>query len=162
LQYHNYEIKLLPVDMKNTILILLFTISSISIFGQCNMKEIEKTAEARANKMISIKTLKLDLYTSQNNEEFSYVLGKDVEYMFALNSENGDNQKVLISLYNNNKKLIATNFNEKTNTYTNTLIYKCPSTKMYYITMQAKDNSKCMACVIAFRGEAKGKKLNPW
>ncbi len=140
----------------------LFSIAYSTSFAQCELSEIQKKAEAKLGKMISLKTFKLDNSDSQHQEiEYSYVLGKDVEYLFAINSENTDSPKIIITLYNSNKKPIASNYNEKTDHFSNTLIYKSSATKLYYITFKFKDETKCAACVLGFKS-GNNKKLSAW
>ena len=115
-----------------------------------------KDAESRIGKFIEIKSYKFDheLLKLSKEIEQSYVFGKDKEYVFSLNSDKGNAPKIIITLYNSNKKPIASNYNEKTGTYASTFYYKCPATKLYYITFSIKDESTCAACVIGFKSNS--------
>ncbi len=145
-----------------TILVSTFLLAYNTLWAQCELTEIQKKAEAKLGKMISIKTFKLDNSDAQHQEiEYSYVLGKDVEYLFSINSDKTDSPKIIITLYNSNKKPIATNYNEKSDHYSNTLIYKSSATKLYYITFKIKDETKCAACVLGFKA-GNSKKLSAW
>lgn len=145
--------------MQKTLTIVLFIFSFQQSFAQCNLPQIEKEAGYKIGKYIEIKSYSFDVHKLGSNKEieYSYVLGKDKEYYFSLNNEKGTNPKIIITLYNSNKKAIASNYNEKTNTFNPNFSYKCPSTKMYYITFTIKDESTCAACVIGFKTSSDGK-----
>jgi hypothetical protein len=139
--------------MRKILTLLLFTAFSNFSIAQCDLPKIIKEASTKIGKYIEIKTYHLDEPSLNHTKEieYSYVLGKDKEYVFSLNSDKGANPKIIITLYNSNKKAIASNYNEKTGTYSSTFYYKCPSTKLYYITFTIKDESTCAACVVGFR-----------
>jgi hypothetical protein len=139
--------------MRNLLALLFIGLSTQISFSQCNFASIENSAESKIGKYIEIKTYQFDVNKlgSAKEIEYSYVLGKDKEYVFSINNENSPNPKIIITLYNSNKKAIASNYNEKTGTYNSTFYYKCPTTKLYYITFTVKDESTCAACVIGFK-----------
>lgn len=142
--------------MKNFLSLILLTIIANTSFAQCDLNLITKDAESRIGKFIEIKSYKFDqeLLKLSKEIEQSYVFGKDKEYVFSLNSDKGNAPKIIITLYNSNKKPIASNYNEKTGTYASTFYYKCPATKLYYITFSVKDESTCAACVIGFKSNS--------
>jgi hypothetical protein len=151
--------------MRQFIAVLLLSLSATLSYAQCNFAPIESSAESKIGKYIEIKSYQFDVHKlgSTKEIEYSYVLGKDKEYVFSINNENTANPKIIITLYNNNKKAIASNYNEKTGTYNSTFFYKCPSTKLYYITFTVKDESTCAACVIGFKASSSEKiKAQNW
>ncbi|MEY3450879.1 MAG: hypothetical protein RL711_704 [Bacteroidota bacterium] len=151
--------------MRKFLTLLFFSLSTIISYAQCNFGAIESSAVNKIGKYIEIKSYNFDVHQlgSTKEIEYSYVLGKDKEYVFSINNENTANPKIIITLYNNNKKAIASNYNEKTGTYNSTFFYKCPATKLYYITFTVKDESTCATCVIGFKASSSEKiKAQNW
>jgi hypothetical protein len=85
------------------------------------------------------------------NSEFTYVFSKGSTYMMLACTENESNGNMVISLYDRDHNLIASNYDEKTKKIYTDLLYPCPSTGVYYIkaTFQGTKNG-CGLCILGF------------
>jgi hypothetical protein len=69
----------------------------------------------------------------KSDSENTYVFSKGSTYKLIACDEDGARGRMIISLYDRNRSLIACTFNDKTGKYYTELLYPCSSTGVYYI-----------------------------
>ncbi len=83
--------------------------------------------------------------------EYSYVFSKGSSYRIVVCDENIANNKMVISLYDRNHKLIASNFDKASKKIFPALTYPCSATGVYYIEYSFQgDKSKCGINILGF------------
>jgi len=98
-----------------------------------------------------LKTFKVDGRNGTAEKvEYSYVFSKDTHYSLNIATEGEEIDGIVVSMYDSNRKKVATNFIEG-NLYSG-LEYPCKSTGIYYITFTF-ENSKnyCGGSALGFK-----------
>lgn len=82
--------------------------------------------------------------------EYPCILSKGTSYHFSVNSKDGGSNGIILSLYNNRKERLASNY--LNNKFFSGIQYYCKATGIYYVTFTFKDSrTHCGAAVMAFR-----------
>ena len=66
-------------------------------------------------------------------KEFSYFFSKGSTYVITLCDNNPVSNKVLVDLFDKNKRLIARNYDQTTKKYFNKIYFPCSATGVYYL-----------------------------
>lgn len=83
--------------------------------------------------------------------EYSYVFSKGSTYRIVVCDENIAGNKMIISLYDRNHKLIASNFDKASKKVFPALTYPCSATGVYYIEYSFQgDKAKCGINILGF------------
>lgn len=95
-----------------------------------------------------------DLSKGQKNSngkiEFTYILNKGTLYMMNVSNEKGEERNIIMELYNQDGKLVATNYDSRTGKYW-PIGYACNESGIHYIRFRFKDTDK--ECGIAILGQ---------
>lgn len=132
--------------MKNS-LKYFFTLSFIALsFTMSNAQcQADECVSKISDGYIFLKSYKME--KAGNEVEYSYVFSKDTDYMLVTCNANN----VIVTLFDSNKKMIATNYDPKTEKYYTALAYNCKATGIYYLKYSFKENSECCVSVLAFK-----------
>lgn len=114
--------------------------------AQCDAKECVAKLSAGYT---FLKTYKIE--TSKSENEFSYVFSKNTNYMLMICNSGTNDQNVIATVYDSNKKEIATNFDKKNNKYYPAFVYNCKVTGIYYIKFTLKETIQCCTGILAFK-----------
>ena len=82
--------------------------------------------------------------------EYSYVFSKETNYMLVM-CNGGGTQNIIVTLYDANRKLIATNYDKVNNKIFPAIVYKCQATGIYYMRFSFLDKPECCVSVLAFK-----------
>jgi hypothetical protein len=85
------------------------------------------------------------------NTEYSYVFSKDTNYMLVLCNKDGSSPSVLVTLFDSNRKEIASNLDKKTGKHYPAIVFNCKATGIYYLKFTFSDQSECCVSVLAFK-----------
>src|SRR6478735_9711056 len=80
--------------------------------------------------------------TTGDKVEYSYVFSKETNYMLMM-CNGGTNQNTIVTLYDSNRKLIATNYDKVNNKIFPAIVYQCKATGIYYMTFSFLDKPEC-------------------
>ncbi len=133
---------------KCTLLLLMF----ITLIGNsdCNFEQYSKLASEKLSGYVYLKTYNIDA-SKGNQVEYSYVFSSNTNYILTL-AQDSDKGEILITVFDNNRKELCSNYDKKNNKYFSGLGYSCSATGIYYVTYTFKnDKSKCAASVLGFK-----------
>jgi hypothetical protein len=110
-----------------------------------------KTAEcvAKLNGFTFLKTYKLD--NPAKEVEHSYVFSKDNSYMVIICNKDGSPRNTSVTLYDSNRNLIASSYDEANKRHYYALAYNCKATGIYYMKFKFEDPTIDCSSVLAFR-----------
>ncbi len=122
------------------------------VFAQCNAELYNsKSMKNIAEGFMYQKSYEVDgRGGTRRRIEYPCILSKGTSYHFSVNSKDGGSDGIILSLYNNRKERLASNY--MNNKFFSGIQYYCKSTGIYYITFTFKDSrTHCGAAVMAFR-----------
>jgi hypothetical protein len=96
----------------------------------------------------------LKVYTMQTAKdivEYSYVFSKSTNYMLVVCNADGTSKDVEVTLYDSQRKLLASNYDKVNNKYYGTIVYNCQTTGIFYIKYTYKTKPTCCVSVLAFK-----------
>lgn len=125
--------------------------TSFSSVPQCGSDAfLDKCAPALGNHTF-IKTFKVDIEEKGKKPEVSYVFSKGSKYRVVICDENSEGKKLIVKLYDRNKKLIASNYLKSTNKVYPSLNYTCSATGVYYVESGFKGGKNgCGVLILGF------------
>ena len=138
-----------------SILLLLSLLNPGKALGQC---ENDASLNKCAPKLGSYNYLKSFASGTKprkkSSNEISYVFSKGSTYIMIACTDESRGKSLVLNLYDMNHNLIASNYNEKTETCYSEIVYPCSATGVYYIRI-AYENSKpgCGLCILGFNRE---------
>lgn len=141
---------------------LIFTFSIFTVlilsgslaFGQCEAeKYTDKLIEKLPDGYAFLKSYKIDGENGNKNKmEFPYIFSKDSNYMITMANKEAEIKGVVLTLYDSNRKPVATNMDPSSKKYYSGVSYKCASTGVYYLTFSFESTKDyCAAAVLGFK-----------
>lgn len=140
--------------MKKIFLFSLIIISSTSYFAQCSSNTFYDDCSTQLDKALFIKAFSIstsDMKKGEKSVEYNYVFSKGTTY--TITSCDIESNKMIIELYDRNKKLIASNYDKTKRKYYPKIAYPCSATGVYYLKYKFKSDSD--ACGISMLGFSK-------
>lgn len=142
---------------KNTsVVLLLALVSSISmsfISGpDCGSDAfLDKYAPALGD-FTFIKAFNVETKKSDEKNEISYVFSKGSNYRIVICDQNSDGNKMVVNLYDRNKKLIVSNYLKRSKKFFPTINYTCVATGVYYVESYFENGkSGCGVNILGFK-----------
>lgn len=140
--------------MKSTIFLLPFVfLSSLISKAQCEDEKFLDNCAAMLDKFVFIKAFNIDADKGKAGEgtEFSYVLSKGTTYMITICDKAENGNRLILELYDRNKKLIASSFNKKDKKYYPKIGYPCAATGVYYLKYRFEGSKEgCGVSILGF------------
>ncbi len=141
------------------LLIIFLVISSLlEAEAQCNNKNfLNHCASAldqyNFQKAFKINKAILQRSDSLNRVQYEYKLKKNTRYKFVV-CNGQPNNKLIVELYNQDHKLIKTNYKPKSEAYYSAIDFYCPSSGLYHITyyFEKKVPEKSKICGVGILG----------
>jgi hypothetical protein len=137
------------------LLLLTWLIIPQVSFGQSDNDELLDKCAANLGTYNYIKSFKVNTgLWKKVNSEYSYVFSKGSTYILIACNESTDKGKMIISLYDRNKNLIASNYDENTKNYYSDLLFPCSATGVYYIRITFEGMRRGHGiCILGFNKE---------
>ncbi len=127
-------------------MIALFT-TSLSADAQCKSDEcVGKLSEG----FTFLKSYQIQIPASSDQVEYSYVFSKETNYMLVL-CNGGTTSNTIVTLYDSNRKIIATNYDKANNKVFPAIVYQCKATGIYYMKFSFLNKPECSVGVLAFK-----------
>jgi hypothetical protein len=127
------------------IILLLILFSQLS-YAQCKSDEcVGKISQGYT----FLKSYQMEKVGDQL--EYSYVFSKETNYMLVLCNPSGTSSAVVVTLFDSNRKEIASNWDKKNNKYYPAIAYQCKATGIYYLRFSFNDKPECCVSVLAFK-----------
>jgi len=115
--------------------------------NSCDPEELLKKYASELDDYVFIKSFPIETTKTGDKAEYSYVLSRGINYRIVVCDQGEEGKKMVVSLLDRNKKLIATNYLKSSKKFYATLNYVCSATGVYYVEA-------------SFEGEKKGCGLN--
>lgn len=122
--------------------------ASVTASAQCNPDPLVEKCSGKLGGFTFLKSYKLE---GASDIEYSYVFSKDTQYMLSVCNSSEEVPKITVSLYDKDRKLLATNYNKKDDKYYPGLGYNCTATGIYYMTYSIQSGDKCGVSVVGFK-----------
>jgi hypothetical protein len=144
--------------MKKSIFIFcalaVFSLAGTTAFAQCEAeKYTEKLIEKMPDGYAFLKSYKIDGENGNKSKmEFPYIFSKDSNYMITLANKDVEIKGVILTLYDSNRKPVATNLDPGSKKFYSGVSYKCATTGVYYLTFSFESTKDyCAAAVLGFK-----------
>jgi hypothetical protein len=136
------------------LLVLCLIIPRVS-FGQSDSDELLDKCAGNLGTYNYIKSFRVNSgLWKKVNSEYSYVFSKGSTYIMIACNESTDKGKMIISLYDRDNKLIASNYDENTKSYYSDLLFPCSATGVYYIRISFEGMKRGHGiCILGFNKE---------
>ena len=140
-------------ELLSVFLIALFGLIPQYPYSQCFTDTFMDKCASSLGAFTFMKSFNIELgkATGQVKSEQSYVLSKGSKYLIIICDQNINGNKMIVSLFDRNHKLIASSFNKKSKKHYHTLSYPCTATGVYYIESSFEtDKGGCGVNIIGF------------
>ena len=123
--------------------------SSLKVNAQCAAKDFEKSNILRLSKNFDHKhTFVLDKADATGEISSSFIFNKGTLYMMNVSNYRGEEKNIIVELYDQNGKLVATNYNKTTRRFW-PLGYVCKESGVHKIKFKFIDTDRyCGICVL--------------
>jgi len=146
--------KPIKITKMKTIRMLLFSIAlaiPLHVFGQCDSDEFMDNCASKLDTYTFIKAFNTTMKKT-DVVEYSYVFSKGSSYIIIPCDQNIPGSRMIVNLYDRNKKIIASSYNKKTKTFYPDLIYPCSATGVYYMEVTFEGpKGGCGVCLLGFK-----------
>ena len=143
--------KFLKVPLTRIILSLGLTFSAGFSYAQCSSDAFMDNCSSALEDFNFIKSFEFENSKGGAKNEYSYVFSKGSTYRIVVCDENIANEKMIVTLYDRNHKLIATNYLKASKKVFPSLTYPCSATGVYYIEYSFQGNkAKCGINILGF------------
>ena len=139
------------MKIKNLIIFLGIMLLPGYIYAQCDSDAFLDNCASRLETYTFIKAFNTTLKKSEKTE-YSYVFSKGSNYMVIVGDLKIAGERMIVTLYDRNHKLIASSYNAKTKTYYPDLLYPCSATGVYYMEVTFEGaKGGCGVCILGFK-----------
>jgi hypothetical protein len=83
--------------------------------------------------------------------EYSYVFSKDTSYLITLCGKDGDAKKLVVTLFDSNRKELGSNLDKGSGAFFPAFGYKCSATGIYYLSYSYQGGGDCSGSVLGFK-----------
>lgn len=145
--------------MKKIILTLIVCVAFIApsaAFAQCDNDDFMDECAVLLEDYMYVKSFDINTKSAKSKNaaitQYSYVFSKGTNYVITVCDQNKPGNKMVVSLYDRNKKLVATNVDPKTRKQYNKIIYPCQATGVYYLKYTWQANKVgCGVSILGFK-----------
>jgi hypothetical protein len=143
--------------MKNniyrTFLAILF-IASLPVVSnaQCDDEDFMDDCAELLGEYMFVKSFNVEHSKQDQESEFSYVFSKGTSYVITICDQNTGTDKMVVELYDRNRKLVASNYLKTKKTFYPKIGYPCQATGVYYMKYKFKSGEpSCGVSIIGFK-----------
>lgn len=129
--------------------LLILTTIAILTCGVSHSQFKTPDCVAKLNGFTFLKTYKLD--NPSKEVEYSYVFSKDNSYMLIICNKDGSQKNASVTLYDSNRNMVASSYDEANKRHYYALAYNCRSTGIYYMKFKFDEPSTDCSSVLAFK-----------
>jgi len=125
---------------------------SQTAYAQCSDEDFLDECAAMLDSYMFLKSFNINL--TDGKQEFSYVFSKGTTYLITVCDKGVDGSRMVVELFDRNRKKVSSNFAESTNKFYGKILYPCNATGVYYLdykfeTAEAKSN--CGVSILGFK-----------
>jgi len=142
------------IEFSHTIFVLFFfaltAVNTPNTNAQCISESFMNKCSAELDEFNFIKSYELE-NKKEDAKEYSYVFSKGSTYRIIICDENEEGSRLIITLFDRNKKKIASNYDAKSKKYFSAIIYHCSATGIYFVKYEYESKkSKCAVNILGF------------
>ena len=142
------------IEFSHTVFLLFFfvltTVNTLNTNAQCVSESFMNSCSAALDEFNFIKSYELE-NKKEDVKEYSYVFSKGSVYRIIICDENKEGSRLIITLFDRNKKKIASNYDTQSKKYFSTIIYPCSATGIYFVKYEYESKkSKCAVNILGF------------
>ncbi len=127
--------------------IMFLPVYSFNLKPGCDPEVLLKNCASDLDDFVFIKSFPIESNKTGDKTEYSYVLSRAINYRIVVCEQNDEGKKMIVNLFDRNKKLIASNYLKSSKKIFSIINYMCSATGVYYVEAY-------------FDGEKKGCGLN--
>jgi len=132
--------------------IILFLAFSFNITSGCDPEALLKNCASDLDDFVFIKSFPVEIKKSAEKTEYSYVLSRAITYRIVVCTQNENDKKMVVNLFDRNKKLIASNYLKSSKKFFTTINYECSATGVYYVEAFFEGDKKgCGLNILGFK-----------
>lgn len=138
---------------KNILFLLMLFLSCIKAGAQCDDEKFLDNCAALLDKFVFVKSFNIEQVKSKAGEgiEYSYVLSKGTSYLITICDQAENGNRLILELYDRNRKLIVSSYNKKDKKYYPKIAYPCAATGVYYLKYRFEGNKEsCGVSILGF------------
>jgi len=143
-------------DISNILFSILFLFMTSPSKAQCDSEPFLDNCTSTINEFRFLKHYKFRTKDDEKLGEprvygYSYVFSKGSTYVLTACYDDSEGNKMIVSLYDSNRKLISSSYDKKTGKLYPTIKFKCSSTGIYYFTFNfEKEEGGCGVSILGF------------
>ena len=129
-----------------------------AIYAQCDSEPfLDNCTAVIGNNFNFLKTYKFRTTNEEQTGEkkiygYSYVFSKGSTYVLTSCYDDSDGNKMIVSLYDSNRKLITSTMDRKTGKLYPSIQFNCSSTGIYYFTFNfQREEGGCGVSILGFK-----------
>jgi len=142
------------VGFNHTIFLLFFfvliTVKPLNTSAQCISEVFIDKCSAALEGFNYIKSYELE-NKKEDKKEYSYVFSKGSTYRIIICDENIDGSRLIITLYDRNRKKIVSNYDVISKKHFSSITYSCSATGIYFVEYKYESRkSKCAINILGY------------
>lgn len=136
--------------IRNLIFIFALLIPHL-LHAQCDSDAFLDNCASKLDSYTFIKAFNTSMKKTDVTE-YSYVFSKGSTYIIIGCDQEIDGSRMIVNLYDRNRKIIASTYNKKTKTFYPDLVYPCSATGVYYMEVTFEGSKGgCGVCLLGFK-----------
>lgn len=143
------------MKLKNYTTLFFIAICSLSLSSasaQCDDDTFKDACAEELGSYIFVKSFDISHSSTGQQSEYSYVFCNGTSYVITICDKNSGDDKMIVELYDKNKKLITTNYDKKNNKFYSKIGYPCSATGVYYMKYKSLSGKPtCGTSLIGFK-----------
>ena len=112
---------------------ILFAAYSFNTKTSCDPEALLKNCASELDDYVFIKSFPIEVNKPDEKVEYSYVLSRAIAYRIVTCTPSESDRKMIVNLYDRNRKLIASNYLKSSKKFFQTINYECSATGVYYV-----------------------------
>lgn len=141
-------------------ILTLMLVSSLTIapvfdsWSQCTDEDFLDGCASLLDTYTFVKSFNVNMEGTKGGAEqsFSYVFSKGTTYMITVCDQNSAGKKMIVELYDRNRKLVGISYNKKTKKHYTKIEYPCLATGVYYLKYKFEDEkASCGVSILGFK-----------
>jgi len=121
-------------------------------FRDSCVKKLKDYAFLKTYKIVTNPIDEEPIEDARSKFEYTYVFSRGTQYKLNICSSKSDANKVIVNLYNSDRKLLASSYNENTATHYEAIGYQCTATDRYYLSFYfSGKESGCDLAILGFK-----------
>ena len=132
----------------------VFVLSVSPVSAQCDVDDfVDACASNLGDDYLYLRTFEAEEVEGSTNYPYTgaFLFRKGINYVFAICPGDTETDKLVVNLYNRNRKLVASNWNWETDQHYDKMIFKCSATGIFFVqTLMSLTDENCGITMLGF------------